>query len=115
MLYRGMLVALPEGRGIGKLEGIEDGTCTVNIFQSIVRSSRIQFPVSDFKRAYLSPQTRVICSRRGSVPRRPVANYFVNDNGLVDYDIRFPNSKKSDVSELALYLRPWTAPEDPPW
>ncbi len=113
MLYRGMLVALPEGRGIGKLEGIEDGTCTVKYFPVDRKIEQDTVPRFRLQESISKPTNSSLCSRRGSVPRRPVANYFVNDNGLVDYDIRFPNSKKSDVSELALYLRPWTAPEDP--
>ena len=58
MLFRGMLVSLPEGRGVGKLEGVDGDTCSVAIFRSIIQSETVQFPVSDLTRAYLSPQTR---------------------------------------------------------
>jgi ATP-dependent helicase HepA len=37
----------------------------------------------------------------------------VHENGLVDYEIRFPNGKQSDFSEVDLFVRPWDAPEDP--
>lgn len=112
-LYRGMLVVLPEGRGVGKLEGIVDGTCTATIFHSILRSETIRFPSVKLERAYLSPQTRVYIRKDDRFRVGRVAEYFVGDNGLVDYGIRFPNGERIDVNELALHLRPWSAPEDP--
>lgn len=108
-----MLVALPEGRGVGKLEEVEDGTCTATVFRSIVRSETIQFPLAELERAYLSPQTRVYVRDDDRFRVGRVADFLAGDNGLIEYEVRFPNGKRADFSELALYLRPWSAPEDP--
>lgn len=113
MLFRGMLVEVPGRRGVGKLESVADGRCTVLLFHSILRSEIVSLAFQDISRAYLSPQTRVYVREgdRFSVGR--VTNYRAEGNGLVEYEIRFPNSKQRDVSELDLFVRLWNAPEDP--
>lgn len=113
MLFRGMLVSLPKGRGVGKLDAIDGDICSVSVFRSIIRHETIQFPVAELERAYLSPQTRVYVrdDERFRVGR--IANYLTGDNGLIDYEVRFPNGKRADFSELDLFLRPWSAPDDP--
>ena len=42
-----------------------------------------------------------------------VTNYMIRDNGLVEYEVRFPNGRQADFSETRLFVRPWNAPEDP--
>lgn len=113
MLFTGMLVSLPEGRGVGKLEGVDGDTCSVTVFRSIIRSEVVQLKVAAISRAYLSPQTRVYVrdDERFRVGR--VADFLIGENGLVDYEVRFPNGVREDLSELLLHLRPWSAPEDP--
>lgn len=108
-----MLVSLPDGRGVGKLESVDGATCAVSVFRSIVRSEMVRIPVGDLTRAYLSPQTRVYVRDEDRFRVGRVADYLSGDNGLVTYEVRFPNGKRADFSELRLFLRPWSAPEDP--
>jgi ATP-dependent helicase HepA len=108
-----MLVSLPQKRGLGKLEAVEGDTCSVSVFRSIIRSEIVQFPVAALSRAYLSPQTRVYVrdDERFRVGR--VTDFLIGENGLIDYEVRFPNGKRADFSELSLFIRPWSAPDDP--
>ena len=114
MLFKGMLVELPNGSGVGKLDDVEDGICRVSVFRSVARSDTIEFPVEQLKQAYLSPQTRVYVretEERFRVGR--VSDFLTTDDGLVNYEVRFPNSQVGDYSEIQLFLRPWSAPDDP--
>lgn len=99
--------------GVGKLEAAAEGRCTVSVFHSILRSETTELALDDLSRAYLSPQTRVYVrdGERFKVGR--VTNYLTKTNGLIDYEIRFPNNQQRDVSELDLFVRLWNAPEDP--
>lgn len=108
-----MLVLLPQGRGVGKLEAVEGNTCSVAVFRSIIRSEIMQLPVAGLRRAYLSPQTRVYVRDEERFRVGRVTDFLTNDNGLVDYEVRFPNGKRADFSELSLFIRPWSAPDDP--
>jgi ATP-dependent helicase HepA len=110
---RGMLVELPRRKGIGKLESAADGRCTVSVFHSILRAETIELSSADIARAYLSPQTRVYVRHDECFRVGRVTNYLMRENGLVDYEVRFPNGKQSDFSEVDLFVRPWDAPEDP--
>ena len=113
MLFRGEFVELPRRKGLGKLESAADGRCAVTVFHSILRIETISLAPEDIRRAYLSPQTRVYVRHGDGFRVGRVTNYFIHDNGLVDYEVRFPNSKQSDLSEVDLFVRPWDAPEDP--
>ncbi|MCA8072101.1 hypothetical protein [Burkholderia vietnamiensis] len=113
MLIDGMLVSLPDDKGVGKLEGISGETCSVSIFRSIIRSDVIQMPVAKVSRAYLSPQTRVYIRHEGRFRVGRIADFLIDERGLVDYEVRFPNGERADFSELCLYIRPWSAPDDP--
>jgi len=113
VLIRGMLVGLAGGTGIGKLEAVANGRCTVSVFYSIVRRETTEMSVRDLTRAYLSPQTRVYVRDDEHFRVGRVRNYLIQPNGLVDYEIRFPNNRQRDISELDLQVRPWDAPEDP--
>lgn len=104
---------LPQKRGVGKLEAVHGDTCSVAVFRSIIRSEILQFPVAALSRAYLSPQTRVYVRDEERIRVGRVTGYLLNENGLVDYEVRFPNGRRADFSELSLFLRPWTAPDDP--
>ncbi|MBK6491619.1 MAG: hypothetical protein IPF97_07960 [Sphingomonadales bacterium] len=108
-----MLVGLPGQKGVGKLQSAVDGRCTVSIFHSIQRSEEIECDVDDVARAYLSPQTRayVLDDERMRVGR--ISDYLQHENGLITYEVRFPNGKQKDFSEVDLFVRPWNAPEDP--
>lgn len=108
-----MLVALPGGRGIGKLCAGADGRCTVEVFHSAVRQDLYEFASDELERSYLSPQTRVYVKRGDRFRVGRVTNYLRHDSGLVDYEVRFPNGQQSDFSETELYVRPWNAPDDP--
>lgn len=112
-LFRGMLVELPGRKGIGKLESAAGGRCVVAVFHSILRTDTIGLDLSDIGRAYLSPQTRVYARQGDRFCVGRVTNYLMKENGLVDYEVRFPNGRQSDFSEVDLFVRPWGAPEDP--
>lgn len=108
-----MLVSLPHKRGVGKLEADHGDTCSVAVFRSIVRSEILKFPAAALSRAYLSPQTRVYVRDEERFRVGRVTNFQLNEDGLVDYEVRFPNGRREDFSELSLFLRPWSAPDDP--
>ena len=113
MLFKGMLFSLPGQRGVAKLESIEGDQCCVSIFHSATRSDTQIFPLRDLERAYLSPQTRVYICKDDVVRVGRVTDYLAVGNGLVDYEVRFPNGRQGDFSERDLFVRPWNVPEDP--
>lgn len=104
---------LPQRRGVGKLIAVDGDTCSVAIFRSIIRSETVRLPVAGLRRAYLSPQTRVYVRDEERFRVGRVTDFLTNDNGLVDYEVRFPNDIRADFSELSLFIRPWSAPDDP--
>jgi ATP-dependent helicase HepA len=113
VLFRGMLVEMPGHRGVGKLKSAADGRCTISVFYSILRGETTEMSLDDLTRAYLSPQTRVYVREGERFKVGRVTNYFAQSDGLIEYEIRFPNNRRSDVSELDLFVRPWNAPDDP--
>lgn len=113
MLFQGMLVELPGRSGIGKLVSESGGNCVISVFRSITRSERLTVPLVDLKRGYLSRQTRVYVRKGESFRLGRVTRYFRRDDGLIDYEIRFPNGSIADLSEVELHVRPWNAPDDP--
>ena len=112
-LFRGMLVGLPGRKGVGKLQSLADGRCVISVFHSIRRTETLNLNINDLERAYLSPQTRVYIREDQEVRIGRVTDYMLQENGLVHYEIRFPNSRRQDFSELDLFVRPWSVPEDP--
>ena len=90
---------------MGKLESAADGRCTVSIFHSILKSEVVELSLEEISRAYLSPQTRVYVRDGERFQVGQVTNYLTNSNGLIDYEIRFPNNQQRDVSELDLFMR----------
>lgn len=112
-LVRGTLVSLPRRQGVGKLESVSDNLCSVSIFFSLVRTETIDVDATELGRAYLSPQTRAYVLDEDRIRVGRVTNYLLQDNGLVTYEVRFPNGKLQDFSEVDLFVRPWSAPEDP--
>lgn len=108
-----MLVNLPGRKGVGKLESEADGRCKISIFFSLVRIEAVEVDAIEIERAYLSSQTRayVLDDDRLRVGR--VTDYLLQDNGLVTYEVRFPNGKRKDFSEVELFVRPWNEPDDP--
>ena len=113
VLFRGMFVGLPDRRGVGKLQSSANGCCVVSVFHSIRRIETLDLSINDIKRAYLSPQTRVYVREDQDLSIGRVADYMLEDNGLVQYEVRFPNGRRQDFSELDLFVRPWSVPEDP--
>ncbi|WP_082737719.1 MULTISPECIES: protein DpdE [Hyphomicrobiales] len=108
-----MLVQLPGHRGVGKLEAAAEGRCTISVFHSLRRIQSIECAASEIARAYLSPQTRAYVRENDRMRVGRVTDYLRQENGLVSYEIRFPNGQQRDVSEIDLFVRPWNAPEDP--
>ena len=113
MLSGGMLVELSERSGIGKLVSHANGVCVVSVFRSINRSERVTVALDQLKRGYLSRQTRVYVRTNKSFSLGRVTRYFRRDDGLIDYEVRFPNGGIADLSEIDLHVRPWNAPDDP--
>ena len=112
-LIRGMLVNLPGRKGVGRLDSEIDGRCKVSIFFSLVRVETIEVDATEIERAYLSSQTRAYVLDDGRMKVGRVTDYLLQDNGLVIYEVRFPNGMQKDFSEADLFVRPWNAPEDP--
>jgi ATP-dependent helicase HepA len=112
-LFKGMLVELPGQKGVGKLQSAANGRCVISIFHSIQRSEDFECEAGAVSRAFLSPQTRayVLDGERMRVGR--ISDYLQHENGLVTYEVRFPNGKQKDFNEIDLFVRPWNAPEDP--
>ena len=109
-----MFLNLPNGAGVAKLADVEDGICKVDVFRSIARTEQIEFPIERLERAYLSPQTRVYVKAADDSYRvGRISDFLATGEGLVNYEVRFPNSQVSDYSEVQLFLRPWSAPDDP--
>lgn len=113
MLIPGMFIELPHGRGLAKLESVSGSGSTVTIFRSIRNVETLDLEVAKLRRGYLSPQTRVYVRDRKQTRVGRVIGFFQRENGLIDYEIRFPNGKVEDLSEHSLQVRPWNAPEDP--
>ena len=108
-----MLVDLPGRQGVAKLISADEVRCTVSVFKSASRSDQIELPLQDISRAFLSPQTRVYVRRGDAVRVGRIKDYLQQVNGLIDYEVKFPNGATADFSELDLFVRPWDAPEDP--
>lgn len=108
-----MLVELPGHKGIGKLESAADGRCWISIFHSVQRTQAVDCASSELRRAYLSPQTRAYVQDDDRMRVGRVTGYLQQENGLITYEIRFPNGRQRDVGEVDLFVRPWNAPEDP--
>ncbi|UWU92943.1 protein DpdE [Bradyrhizobium sp. CB1015] len=89
------------------------GHCIVSVFRSITRSERLTVPLVQLKRGFLSRQTRVYVRTNEAFRLGRVTRYFRRDDGLIDYEVRFPNGSIADLSEVELHVRPWNAPDDP--
>ena len=113
VLARGILLALPEGRGVGKLENVRGDVCDVSVFYSIISSKRVSYPIKSLARTYLSPQTRVYVLDEGRYRVGRISDFLMGADGLVMYEVRFPNGKIKDFHEVDLFLRPWNSPDDP--
>ena len=108
-----MLVGLPGHKGVGKLEEESFGRCLVSVFHSLKRTETIECSATEINRAYLSPQTRVYFFDGERMQVGRIIDYLLHENGLVTYEVRFPNGKQKDISEVDLFVRLWNAPEDP--
>lgn len=115
LLHEGMLFQLPGGIGIGKFRAFgEDGsTCELSIFNSVASQSTVAVSIAELRRAFLSPQTRVYVRKEQGYSVGRVRHYSSSANGLIDYEVRFPNGKDSYFSETELFVRPWRRPDDP--
>lgn len=112
-LVKGMLVSLPGRKGLGRLESRTDGRCKITVFFSPARVETIDVDEAEIERAYLSPQTRayVLDGDRMLVGR--VTDFLLESDGFITYEVRFPNGKRKDFREVDLFIRPWSAPDDP--
>jgi ATP-dependent helicase HepA len=103
-MVRGMLVSLPGRKGVGSLESAADGQCNVSIFLSLGRVETIEVDAATLEHAYLSRQTRAYVMDEDRIRVGRVTDYLLQDNGLVTYEVRFPNGKRKDFS-LNYFLR----------
>ena len=85
----------------------------ISVFRSIRRTETLNLNINEIERAYLSSQTRVYIREDQDVRIGRVTDYMLQENGLVHYEVRFPNGRRQDFSELDLFVRPWSVPEDP--
>lgn len=108
-----MFVELPGRKGLGKLDSVVDRRCAITVFHSILRIETINLGLDEISRGYLSRQTRVYVRHQNRFRVGRVTDYLKHENGLLDYEVRFPNGNRRDVTELDLFVRPWDAPEDP--
>lgn len=113
MLIPGMFIELPNGRGMAKLEAIFGSSSRVTVFRSVRNVESLNLETAKIRRGYLSPQTRVYVRDTKQTRVGRVIGFFQRQNGLIDYEIRFPNGKVEDLNERSLQVRPWFAPEDP--
>lgn len=90
-----------------------DGRCKISIFYSIQRTEEVEYDVGQVERAFLSPQTRAYVFSEDRMRVGRVTDFLHNENGLITYEVSFPNGKRQDFSEIDLFVRPWNAPEDP--
>jgi ATP-dependent helicase HepA len=108
-----MLVGLPGQRGVGKLQSAAAGRCVISVFHSIQRSEDVECEIGAVARAYLSSQTRAYVLDEDRMRVGRISDYFVQENGVILYEVRFPNGKQKNFSEIDIFVRPWNAPEDP--
>lgn len=113
LLLRGGFVQLPGQLGFGKLLTLQNGLAEVSIFYSAAHIETELFSESGLSRAYLSPETRTFVREDDRWRVGRVKDYLLRNDGLVEYQIQFPNGKMRDVVESELFVRPWTASEDP--
>ncbi|WP_425985267.1 protein DpdE [Ensifer sp. R-19] len=108
-----MFVELPGRVGLGKLEAVSGTLSAVSLFRSARSTQTVDVELAQLQRAYLSPQTRVYARRANRFRVGRVVDFQQQDQGLISYEVRFPNGKSEDYSEANLFVRPWNAPEDP--
>ncbi len=73
----------------------------------------IEADVGEIARAYLSRQTRAYVFEDERMRVGRVSDYLQQANGLITYELRFPNGVQRDFNEIDLFVRPWNVPEDP--
>lgn len=114
-LREGMLFQLPGAMGIGKLRAVggDGDDCEIAVFNSVIRQSTLEVSQSTLDRAYLSPQTRVYVRGDAGYNIGRVRHYAPSGDGLIEYEVRFPNGKDQFLSETELFVRPWRSPDDP--
>jgi ATP-dependent helicase HepA len=116
----GIFVRAPDDRYIGKLLHVEDNRAEVSFFHSLALRERAFFKLSELKRWFLYPQTRVYVRgeadqwRAGRVrPAYKGRTYMLNDDRSVDYEVQLPGGIKIDVSERDLEVRCLRPRSDP--
>jgi len=99
----GIFVRAPDDRYIGKLVHVEDNRAQVSFFHSLALRESAFFQLSELKRWFLYPQTRVYVRgdadqwRTGRVrPAYQGRPYILNDDRSVDYEVQLPGGIKID-------------------
>ncbi|TIX35075.1 MAG: hypothetical protein E5V34_03995, partial [Mesorhizobium sp.] len=77
-----------------------DGRCKISIFYSIQRTEVVEYDVGQVERAFLSPQTRAYVFNEDRMRVGRVTDFLHNENGLITYEVSFPNGKRQDFSEI---------------
>jgi ATP-dependent helicase HepA len=113
LLIIGGFVRLPGVFGFGKLIEIEGDHAVVSLFYSASRREIRSFLASELDRGFLGPETRVYVATKKRWRVGRIKGYFLQDNGQIDYDLRFPNGTIGEFNEKELDVRCWTTAEDP--
>lgn len=113
MFVKGMLVELPSNKGIGKIEAIDASDATVSVFYSASKRELLPIKTAELLRAYLSRHTRVYLEGDGKFRVGRVINYLRNEDGSIEYEVKFPNGEIVDCAEREINVRLWSVPDDP--
>src|SRR5262249_12442227 len=101
------IVMVPtDRRFFGKVVGLENGHFEIEFFQSVALREKMKLPFAAVKHTKLPSQTRVFVQTNQHAWRvgRVVEGLQGSDTSFT-YEVKFPNSKTSDVHEDRLFVR----------
>lgn len=112
-MKNGWLVELPERRGIGKIVGHRGEHTIVSAFLANGHESTVEVPDTNLRRAVLAPQTRAYVQHGEETLVGRVVGWAQEPDGSIDYELKFPNGRKAELSETEINVRPWYSAADP--
>lgn len=114
LLAPGMLVALPNRRGVASIVTAEGERCRVSLFHSIESSEIEDYPMAALSRAFLGRETRVyVSSASGQWHVGRIKDYDAAAAPYIDYVVKFPNGRVADLSERNIRVRVFEPHADP--
>lgn len=109
----GMLVELPDRRGLASVVAVDDDRCRVSLFHSIARVEPEEVPVSSLTRALIGPETRVYVSTNSGWLVGRIKDFDAAAHPFIEYVVRFPNGRTADIPENKLRVRVYEPHADP--